>query len=73
MKLEPVIQSKVCQKEENKYRVLMHTCTHTHVCVYVCVCVCIYIYIYVYIYMSHLDSSVVKNLPVIQELEEMHV
>ena len=46
---------------------------HTHTCVCICICICICVYIYMYIYMSHLGSSVVKNLPVIQELEEMHV
>ena len=46
---------------------------HTHTCVCICICICICVYIYMYIYMSHLGSSVVKNLHVIQELEEMHV
>ena len=26
MKLEPIIQSEVSQKEKNKYHILMHTC-----------------------------------------------
>ena len=37
MKLEPIIQSEVSQKEKHQYSLLMH--------IYVCVCVYIYAYI----------------------------
>ena len=30
MKLEPIIQSKVSQKEKHQYSILTHTHTHTH-------------------------------------------
>ena len=30
MNLEPLIQSKISQKEKNKYCTLVHACAHTH-------------------------------------------
>ena len=35
MKLGPIIQSEVGQKEKHQYRILTHTHTHTHTHIYI--------------------------------------
>ena len=35
MKLEPIIQSEVSQKEKHQYSILTHTHTHTHTHIYI--------------------------------------
>ena len=47
MKLEPVIQSEVSQKDKEHYSILTHTYTHTHT----------HIYIYIYIYGIQKDGN----------------
>ena len=35
MKLEPIIQSEVSQKEKHQYNIFIHTHTHTHTHIYI--------------------------------------
>ena len=55
MKLEPIIQSEVSQKEKHQYSIVMHIYgiwyihTYMYICIYIYI---IYIYIYIYIYME---------------------